>query len=67
MGRDDGEAIRVGSERARARTGVPHLSSLRADIPPHKGEGEADHTSNFTPCASGRLVEKFTVWVWRRI
>ncbi len=41
----------------------PTLSSLRADIPPHEGEGEAGHTSNFTPCASGRLVEKFTVWV----
>ena len=24
-------------------------------------------TSNFTPCASGRLRLKFTVWVWRRM
>jgi len=48
MGRVDREAGRVGSGDAPARFSfgvaatdtIPTLSSLRADIPPHEGEGE---------------------------
>jgi hypothetical protein len=40
MGRDDGEAVRVGkSDAARSVTRVPHPARLRLAVPPHEGEG----------------------------